>query len=180
MIMTSLILNTAQLRLIGKRNLNLMLFLKALIPPVPLSTFDMQQPRGKQRWCDENYQCWYVQTTGLWKTVWTEYVPKVSLNPDQGSASDKAACHSEEYFSARSGSHALRNKNRPCPLYDFSDYAVEEFTREWLEIVKQNYNHPCIITWTPFNESWGISQVETCERQQRIFLCSIRISRIAK
>ena len=37
MIMTSLILNTAQLRLIGKRNLNLMLFLKALIPPVPLS-----------------------------------------------------------------------------------------------------------------------------------------------
>ncbi len=21
-------------------------------------TFDMQQPRGKQRWCDENYQCW--------------------------------------------------------------------------------------------------------------------------
>ena len=39
--------------------------------------------------------------------------------------------------------------------YEYSDYAVEEFTREWLEIVHQNYNHPCIITWTPFNESWG-------------------------
>ena len=50
--------------------------------------------------------------------------------------------------------------------YEYSDYAVEEFTREWLEIVHQNYNHPCIITWTPFNESWGISQVETEPMQQ--------------
>lgn len=38
----------------------------------------------------------------------------------------------------------------------FSDYAVEEFTKEWMDIVKQNYNHPCIITWTAFNESWGL------------------------
>ena len=35
-----------------------------------------------------------------------------------------------------------------------------------MEIVKQNYNHPCIITWTPFNESWGISAVETRRDQQ--------------
>lgn len=39
----------------------------------------------------------------------------------------------------------------------FSDYAVEEFTKEWMDIVKQNYNHPCIITWTAFNESRGIA-----------------------
>ena len=38
--------------------------------------------------------------------------------------------------------------------YQYTDYAVEEFTKEWMEIVRQNYNHPCIITWTPFNESW--------------------------
>ena len=50
--------------------------------------------------------------------------------------------------------------------YEFDDYAVEEFTREWMEIVRQNYSHPCIITWTPFNESWGISQVKTDPRQQ--------------
>ena len=42
-------------------------------------SFDMQQPRGKQRWIDENFGCWYVQTTGIWKTVWSEYVPKVNL-----------------------------------------------------------------------------------------------------
>ena len=50
--------------------------------------------------------------------------------------------------------------------YQFSDYAVEEFSREWMEIVRQNYNHPCIITWTPFNESWGISKVETNRMEQ--------------
>lgn len=29
--------------------------------------------RGKQRWKPENYDCWYVQTTGIWKSVWIEY-----------------------------------------------------------------------------------------------------------
>ena len=44
--------------------------------------------------------------------------------------------------------------------------AVTEFTAQWMEIVKQNYNHPCIITWTPFNESWGISRIKTRKDQQ--------------
>ena len=50
--------------------------------------------------------------------------------------------------------------------YQYTDYAVSEFVREWMEIVKQNYNHPCIITWTPFNESWGVSQIETRKVEQ--------------
>ena len=50
--------------------------------------------------------------------------------------------------------------------YRYTDYAVEEFTKEWMEIVRQNYNHPCIITWTPMNESWGVSQIETRKVEQ--------------
>ncbi len=50
--------------------------------------------------------------------------------------------------------------------YVFSDKAVHQFTEQWIEIVKQHYNHPSIITWTPFNESWGISQVKTDHSQQ--------------
>ena len=50
--------------------------------------------------------------------------------------------------------------------YRYGDDAVEEFTEEWMEIVRQNYNHPCIITWTPFNESWGIGRVKTDRKQQ--------------
>ncbi|MCR5330584.1 MAG: glycoside hydrolase family 2, partial [Lachnospiraceae bacterium] len=37
------------------------------------------QIRGKQRWEKESYACWYVQTTGIWKTVWLEYVDEVRL-----------------------------------------------------------------------------------------------------
>lgn len=32
------------------------------------------QPRGKQRYKNESWKCWYVQTTGIWKTVWIEEV----------------------------------------------------------------------------------------------------------
>ena len=35
-----------------------------------------------------------------------------------------------------------------------------------MEIVRQNYNHPSIITWTPFNESWGVSEIARDPMQQ--------------
>lgn len=284
-------------------------------------SFDIQQPRGKQRWMSENFGCWYVQTTGIWKTVWTEYVPKISLDdvkmtPDMekfslelefevnapesclgqelmvetvisygGTFVNKAitavnANHIEteisvfvkdqrlfewgikswtpetpdlydiefrivengnildeigSYFAMREiridgpnillngrplyqrlildqgywkdshltppseealiedidkihalGYNGLRKHQKiederflywcdvkgmlvwseAAAAYQYSDYAAAEFTREWMEIVKQNYNHPCIITWTPFNESWGISHVETKRMEQ--------------
>lgn len=37
-------------------------------------SYDRYQPRGKQRCADENYGCWYTDTTGIWKTVWAEEV----------------------------------------------------------------------------------------------------------
>lgn len=285
-------------------------------------SFDMQQPRGKQRWIDKNFGCWYVQTTGIWKTVWSEYVPKISLksvkmtpnlqehsleleyeveapenimgedllvaasvsfkgvpvtkvitavtaghvetkvdvflrnnnfglewgvrtwSPEdpnlydvkfqllyQGNVEDTVA----SYFAMREiridGSNILLNGHpiyqrlildqgywkdshltppseealiedidkihalgynglrkhqkiederflywcdvkgmlvwsEMAAAYQYSDYAVSEFVSEWMEIVKQNYNHPCIITWTPFNESWGVSQIETRKNEQ--------------
>lgn len=39
--------------------------------------FDVTQPRGKQRWMDYNYGCWYVQTTGIWKSVWMEFTSRI-------------------------------------------------------------------------------------------------------
>lgn len=50
--------------------------------------------------------------------------------------------------------------------YTFNDQAMALFTREWLEVVAQNYNHPSVIVWTPFNESWGIGEVFTNRAQQ--------------
>lgn len=285
-------------------------------------SYDMQQPRGKQRWIDSNFGCWYVPITGIWKTVWTEYASKVRLDKvkmtpvlEQGRLDleyDVIAPESmlngqlfvaatvsfngilvNKSLTAVTDSHIsttvdmfLRNNNyglewairtwspeepnlydvefellqahevldkagsycamreiridgpnillngRPlyqrlildqgywkdsnltppseealiedidkimalgynglrkhqktederflywCDVkgmlvwsevpasYRYSDYAVEQFTKEWMEIVKQNYNHPCIITWTPFNESWGIPKVETKRDEQ--------------
>lgn len=51
--------------------------------------------------------------------------------------------------------------------YVMNDSAVEQFTNEWLRIVKQLHNHPSIITWVPFNESWGIKGIDAYERPQQ-------------
>ncbi|MGI8642935.1 MAG: glycoside hydrolase family 2 TIM barrel-domain containing protein [Thermomicrobiales bacterium] len=40
--------------------------------------------------------------------------------------------------------------------YVFSTGAIERFAREWLDVVRRDYSHPCIVTWVPFNESWGV------------------------
>lgn len=280
-------------------------------------SLEEQQPRGKQRWRRQNFGCWYVQTTGIWKTVWLEAVPKdhiesIKMTPDLSkkelrltaavSVGDLAGEYSlkaevsyrdrtaavqraevldgrislvlkvdsadidewgvkawrpenpdlydlrltllrgEEkrdevlsYFGMRdvrvSGGRFLLNG---APLYQrlvldqgywketgltppdeqalvddiravlsmgyngvrmhqkiederflywcdvlgllvwseapaayrFTDRSVRDFTAQWMEAVRQNYNHPSVIVWTPFNESWGIGEVKTDRTQQ--------------
>lgn len=50
--------------------------------------------------------------------------------------------------------------------YNFDDNSLQNFTNEWIKVVKQNYNHPSIITWVPINESWGIPGASICEKEQ--------------
>lgn len=275
------------------------------------------QPRGKQRWRKENFGCWYVQTTGIWQTVWLEYVDanhvqNVKITPDVdanavrfdyrvASASsaeplrlttaismegvlikettqlidrpvfsatvdlvsekrewrveywsphnpklyevefvlrqgDRVVDRVNSYFGLRKisivngkimmnydqlyqrlildqgywaeshltppseeaiiadidaimamGYNGVRKHQKiedarflywcdvkgllvwseAAATYEFNDEAVDRFTREWLEIVQQQYNHPSIITWVPFNESWGIGNVFADKRQQQ-------------
>lgn len=40
--------------------------------------------------------------------------------------------------------------------YRFTQESVERLTREWLEVLNRDVNHPCIVVWVPFNESWGV------------------------
>ncbi len=269
-------------------------------------------PRGKQRWMKDNFGCWYVQTTGIWKTVWLEYtagayLENVKIIPDIDAATvafeyktsvDKCEVEAEitfnnipiacqkvslengkqkvsvhvttdaldwklplwrpeepnlydvtfrvyadgklcdtagSYFGMRKvgtengkvmlnnhpiyqrlildqgywlksgitppseealiedidklqqlGFNGLRKHQKTederflfwCDVkgmlvwsemaatYTFDDATVERFTKEWLAIVRQNYNHPCIITWTPFNESWGVPRIKVSEMEQ--------------
>lgn len=280
-------------------------------------SLDQDQPRGKQRYRHENWGCWYHQTTGIWKTVWLEWVPRQHLlsvenTPDAengmlhltvdttvsaaeleshayslqttvrfdgeilATSSHGLTCPSqavtapvwkgvhqprlwcpedpalyeityelcrdgqpldkvESYFGLRTvaieGDKILLN-GKPLYLrlildqgywkdsgltppneeallrdidltfqygyngarkhqkiederylywcdrkgllvwsemaatYAFGSRAVQRFTEEWTAIVRQNKNHPCIITWVPFNESWGIGGIKNDSAQQ--------------
>lgn len=51
--------------------------------------------------------------------------------------------------------------------YHFSESYVGRVTREWLEAVERDYNHPCIVAWVPINESWGVTNILVDEQQQQ-------------
>lgn len=50
----------------------------------------------------------------------------------------------------------------------FSDSCTQKITDEWLKIVRQNYNHPSLVTWVVFNESWGVLNIANNARQQNL------------
>lgn len=45
--------------------------------------YDEEITRGKQNWVGQSVAIWYTNTTGIWQTVWLEYVPNVSLDTVQ-------------------------------------------------------------------------------------------------
>jgi beta-galactosidase/beta-glucuronidase len=52
--------------------------------------------------------------------------------------------------------------------YLFNEDAVARMTREWIEVVSRDFNHPSIIIWTPVNESWGVPNL--ADRRQQAHL----------
>ncbi len=49
-----------------------------------------------------------------------------------------------------------------------SDRATKQITKEWLDIVAQNYNHPSLVTWVIFNESWGVRNIMVNPEQSNL------------
>lgn len=278
-------------------------------------SFDTAQPRGKQRWLKDSFGCWYVQTTGIWKPVWSEVVSqtrleRVKITPDVDTqsvsiayeivgetdgaevrtkisfgsvsvANSSAAAAGRftltfdmrspafdfkvrqwspgapnlydvvfevykdgvlqdrvgSYFGMRkieADARGVRLNNSPLyqklilaqnywretgytmpdeeaaakdlqyvreagfngvrlhqkiederflarcdaegilvwaefpAAYEFGDTAIRRTITEWMEAVQQQYNHPSVIIWVPFNESWGIPSVFTEAAQQEL------------
>ena len=53
----------------------------------------------------------------------------------------------------------------PSP-YDFTDETVRNVAQTLSAFIDRDFNHPSIITWVPLNESWGVRQIYTDNRQQ--------------
>jgi beta-galactosidase/beta-glucuronidase len=49
---------------------------------------------------------------------------------------------------------------------EFGDLHVEDFTREWVDVLRRDRMHPSIMAWVPLNESWGVDAVGRSTRQQ--------------
>lgn len=50
--------------------------------------------------------------------------------------------------------------------FTFSERAIQRHAQEWREAVIRDRNHPSIIAWVPFNESWGIGEIGRSRPQQ--------------
>jgi hypothetical protein len=40
---------------------------------------DLEVPRGKQNWLEEPHSIWYPRTSGIWRSVWVERVPRTNI-----------------------------------------------------------------------------------------------------
>jgi beta-galactosidase/beta-glucuronidase len=50
--------------------------------------------------------------------------------------------------------------------YRFTHDSVLRVVHEWTEVIDRDFSHPCIVTWVPFNESWGVPDLaEKLEHQ---------------
>ena len=50
--------------------------------------------------------------------------------------------------------------------YRYTTRSIQRLTREWLEVVQRDRSHPCIVTWVPFNESWGVPDLPLAPDQR--------------
>lgn len=51
----------------------------------------------------------------------------------------------------------------------FSTELIDSLSREWMALVRRDRAHPCIISWVPFNESWGVWH-QSSRPEQRAFV----------
>lgn len=50
--------------------------------------------------------------------------------------------------------------------YDFTADSRKRLMDEMYAFIQRDYNHPCIISWVPMNESWGIYEIADNEQQR--------------
>ncbi|WP_068618274.1 glycoside hydrolase family 2 protein [Paenibacillus tuaregi] len=51
--------------------------------------------------------------------------------------------------------------------YKFTENYAGQITREWIQVIERDYNHPSIVAWVPLNESWGVTDILIDKAQQQ-------------
>jgi beta-galactosidase/beta-glucuronidase len=52
--------------------------------------------------------------------------------------------------------------------YLFDEQYAARFTREWMECLERDINHPSILIWAPINESWGVPRLVDVRQQAHL------------
>jgi beta-galactosidase/beta-glucuronidase len=52
--------------------------------------------------------------------------------------------------------------------YQFGARTIGRLTGEWLEVLRRDAGHPCVVAWVPLNESWGVPHIAVREDQQHL------------
>ena len=50
--------------------------------------------------------------------------------------------------------------------YRFTRRSIHRLMREWSDAMARDGNHPCIVAWVPFNESWGVPDLPNSPAQR--------------
>lgn len=50
--------------------------------------------------------------------------------------------------------------------YRFTRTAIKRTLREWTEAIERDYSHPSVVVWVPFNESWGVPELNAIREQR--------------
>lgn len=50
--------------------------------------------------------------------------------------------------------------------YRYTRNSIKRLTCEWIEVLNRDSSHPCIVTWVPFNESWGVPDLPASPEQR--------------
>lgn len=61
--------------------------------------------------------------------------------------------------------------------YVYSRKYVKRITDEWMEEIFRDYNHPCIVAWTPLNESWGVFNIKDKKEEQSHSAAMVHIAK---
>jgi beta-galactosidase/beta-glucuronidase len=75
----------------------------------------------------------------------------------------KIECERYLYWADRAG--LLVWEEMPS-AYRYTTKSINRLTREWLEVMNRDRSHPCIVTWVPINESWGVPDLPDSPAQR--------------